>query len=229
MYFIAHRGNNNHKYVSNTTKALIDSLNQEYIDGVELDVRMTKDKKIVIFHNFLIDDKNHPIRPVATLTYQEIKKYNIGTDKSIEHVSLLNDFLKKVKVNSKKIVIEIKEESNDYDEIIREVINIISKYDLNYYICSFNYGLIKYMKKHYSNYKVGLLIGLMINDNKLHNDFDFVSITMSYIEKWDFTKETFIWTINKDSDLKKLLKYSYDFGVITDKAYKLEEYMNKVK
>lgn len=229
MYFIAHRGEDNHKYISNTTKALISSLDKEYINGVELDIRMTKDKKIVIFHNFLIDDKNHPIRPVSTLTYQQIKKYNIGTDNNVDHVSLLETFLKKVKDTNKKILVEIKEESNDYKEIIKEVINIIDKYDLNYYICSFNYSLIKYIKKNYPKYKVGLLIGFLINDNRLYNEFDFVSITINYLEKWDFSKETFVWTINKESDLKKLLNYSYDIGVITDRSYKLEQYLKQIK
>lgn len=225
MYFIAHRGNDNHKYITNTTKALINSLNKDYIAGVELDIRMTKDKKIVIFHNFLIDDKNNPIRAVATLTYSQIKKYNIGTVDNIEHISLLTDFLKRVKDCNKKIIIEIKEESNDYKAIVKELIRILTKYNLNYYICSFNYALVKYIKRYYSKYKVGLIVGMFINDNRLQNNLDFISITMNDLDKWDFSKETFVWTINKESDFKKLLKYHRDIGIITDKAY----HLNKTK
>lgn len=228
MYFIAHRGCDNHKYVPNTIDAILYSLNKDYIDGVELDVRMTKDKKIVIFHNFLIDDKKHPIKAVSTLNYRDIKKYNIGTNNNIVHVPLLNDLLKKIKNTNKKIIIEIKEESNDYEVIVKQVIKILDKYKLNYYLCSFNYGLISYLNKNYSKYKVGILIGLLINDNKLKNNFDFVSITMNYLNKWDFSKETFVWTINSEKDVKKLLEYNYDIGIITDKAYKLNDYLKKI-
>ena len=47
MYLIAHRGLDNHKYSENSFKAILTSLNEKYIDGVEFDVRITKDKKIV--------------------------------------------------------------------------------------------------------------------------------------------------------------------------------------
>ena len=51
MNFIAHRGLDNHKYHENTKEALVESLNKDYISGVELDIRLTKDNKFVIYHN----------------------------------------------------------------------------------------------------------------------------------------------------------------------------------
>ena len=51
MHFIAHRGLDNHDYQENTIKALKEALKQEYISGVELDVRMSRDNKFVIYHN----------------------------------------------------------------------------------------------------------------------------------------------------------------------------------
>ena len=50
MKIIAHRGNDGiHK--ENSLEAIINSLNKKYVDGVELDVRLTKDKKLIINHD----------------------------------------------------------------------------------------------------------------------------------------------------------------------------------
>ena len=48
MYLIAHRENNNHKYKENSKEAFINCFNTEYIDGIELDIRLTKDNIIVV-------------------------------------------------------------------------------------------------------------------------------------------------------------------------------------
>lgn len=43
--FISHRGNGKHNYKENTVKSIINVLKED-VDGVEFDIRMTKDKKI---------------------------------------------------------------------------------------------------------------------------------------------------------------------------------------
>ena len=45
------------------------------------------------------------------------------------------------------------------------------------------------------------------------------------MERWDFSKETFIWTINRIEDLKKVLKKTNRVGIITDKANLLDRYL----
>ena len=54
MKIIAHRGIHD-KYKPNTKEALLQALNESYIDGIELDIRITKDKKIVIIHDPIIN------------------------------------------------------------------------------------------------------------------------------------------------------------------------------
>lgn len=54
MKIISHRGNG-FNFKSNTKEAILYSLNIDYIDGVEFDVRITKDKKIVIIHDPVIN------------------------------------------------------------------------------------------------------------------------------------------------------------------------------
>lgn len=193
---ISHRGNDNHIYKENTIEALNYSLNQEYIDGVELDIRMTNDKKIVINHNII-----HNSKIICKTNYKEL------------NIDLLDDFLREVNTN-KIILIEIKEELNNY-KIIYQLYKIMKQYNLNYYIMSFNYNLIKKFKKFFSKYKCGLLVTKTINKDKNIDLFDFVAYKYNCYK--DINKEEFVWTIN---DYKNYLKYKEkNVFIITDKAY----------
>ena len=50
MRIISHRGSNVSNYKPNTKQALLTALSIDFIDGIEFDIRITKDKKIVIIH-----------------------------------------------------------------------------------------------------------------------------------------------------------------------------------
>ena len=51
MKFIAHRGLDKHNFKENSIEAFKYCFNSSYIDGVEMDVRLTRDKKVVISHD----------------------------------------------------------------------------------------------------------------------------------------------------------------------------------
>ena len=61
MYkFIAHRGNDD-DLAENSKEAILNSLSKPYIDGVEFDIRITKDNKFVINHNATINLNSNKI------------------------------------------------------------------------------------------------------------------------------------------------------------------------
>jgi len=208
MKIISHRGNG-FKYKPNTKEAILYSLNIDYVDGVEFDVRITKDKKIVIIHDPIINFVSNGRGIVKNMKYKELLKYNFGTKEIPSKITLLDELLSLIN-NKKIILIEIKEEMDDYKEIVDIVYKIISKYNLNIYIASFNYELIKYFKTKYN--KCGLIIGLGLNTKKLYNHFDFNIVSYNYRNRVD-KKETFIWTIN---EVKKDIN---NYNIITDKPY----------
>lgn len=206
MKIISHRGNG-FKYKGNTKEAILNALSISYIDGVEFDIRITKDKKIVVIHDLVIDLVSNGKGFVKNMTYKELLKYNFGTMEKYSKISTLDEILTEVN-NNKIILIELKEETNDYKDFVDIVFNIISKYKLNIYITSFNYELLKYFKTKYN--KCGLLIGLGLNIKKLYNHFDFNIVSYNYRNKVDL-KETFVWGFKGyKKDLDK-------FNVITDK------------
>ena len=112
--------------------------------------------------------------------------------------------------NNKKILIELKEESNNFKEFVDIVYNIIKKYKLNIYIASFNYELIKYFSKLYN--KCGLIIGNGINIDKKYNNFNYNILTYKYRKIYN-KKETFLWTINSYKDDLD------NYNIITDNPY----------
>jgi len=209
MKIISHRGNNLSKYKGNSKEAILEALNTSYIDGVEFDVRITKDKKIVLIHDPIINFVSDGKGIVRNMKYEELLKYNFGSFKYPTKVVLLEDLLNSINTN-KIILIEIKEETDNYKEIADIIFDMIFKYNLNIYVASFNYDLMKYFKTKYN--KCGLLIGLGLNTKKLYNHFDFNIVSYNYRNKVDL-KETFIWGFK---DVKNNLDKYY---IITDKPY----------
>lgn len=207
MKIISHRGNGN-IYKANTKEALLKAINTSYIDGIELDIRMTLDNQIVIIHDITIGLISDGRGIVTKMIYNELLKYNFGTSKYPSKICLLEELLKEVK-NFKIILIDIKQEINN-EIIIDKLFQILKKYQhLNIYIMSFNYDLIRQYKDKYNGY-CGLLIGNYINTDKLYNTFDFNIITYNYRKRVE-KKETFLWTINsKKEDID-------NYNIITDK------------
>ena len=209
MKIISHRGNGVSNFKENTKEALLTALSMDFIDGIEFDVRITKDKKIVIIHDYVINFSSNGSGVVKNMEYGELIKYNFGTKENPSIICTLDELLKNIN-NNKIILIEIKEESNDFKIMADIFCNIINKYNLNIYITSFNYELIKYLKT--KNIKVGLLIGMGLNTKRLYNLFDFNIVTYQYRNRID-NKETFLWTINDaKEDLSK-------YNIITDNPF----------
>lgn len=216
MYLYSHRGNNNHTFVENSEEAILESLRNDYIDGVEFDVRFTKDKKIVLYHNpsVLIQNSYYFI---SNLSFYELSK---KTD-----IVELSHLLSKIK-SSKKIIIDVKYEEKLDKEDIDVLYKTIEKYNhLNIYICSFHYSFIKHFKKKYPHYFCGLLVGRFINYFHFNNCLDFCSIRKNLYGKLPKNKLQFIWTVNSKKELTILKKTAKNknLHIITDVSYLLKE------
>ena len=196
---IAHRGNNNHKYNENTIDGVLDSLKKDYIDGVEVDVRMTTDDYFVLHHNLVY--KNNIIH---NMKLKDLKLDRLD--------SLLNI------INSDKIILlDLKCEKLDFKKYADNLLKILKKYKkLNIYLCSFNYELSAYLKEK-SNYNIGLFVSSVINKNKNIDLFDFVAYNYKIYK--NINKMLMVWTINRVEVYNKFK--NKNVYIITDKAYKL--------
>lgn len=203
MNIIAHRGNDSTNK-ENSLKAIINSLKKDYIDGVEFDIRLTKDKKFILNHDPFY--KHYYIKNTNSKT---LIKHGLDT---------LEDVLNMIN-NNKIIIIEVKEDNN-IKKTSKYLNRVLRKYNLNFYICSFNYNFINYFNKKY-NYKCGLIIGKNINKNNIINNLTFNLLSYKYKGKIP-NKETFYWTINNPKDIKNKIE-----NIITDKPKEIYNFLTK--
>lgn len=211
MKLIAHRG---YKYKENTMKAFDATYKSDEFIGIELDVRQTKDKKLIVLHDSFINRLSNGSGFVKDLTYKELLNYNFGTSKYESEVPLLKDVLKKY--DKKLILIEIKD-----SEIDVNVLNsLLNKYE-NIYVMSFDrdymYSLLNLNRK----YKVGYL-NYVINSKDTDYEFDFVAFNKNLITdkviKSFFENKTllFVWGLFKNNKVLFNLKYIDDLYLIVN-------------
>ena len=119
MQLIAHRGLTTEYIKENTLEAFLNALNNGY-DGVELDVRLTKDNKIVVLHDKLINRTSNSKGNINDFYYKDLLKFNFGSKKIKSKIPLLSNIIKQI--NNKIIIIELKEKIDRSD-----LENILSK------------------------------------------------------------------------------------------------------
>lgn len=163
---IAHRGLVDHNICENTLKAFKNAINKGY-NGIELDVRKTKDNIIVVLHDKYINRTSNGKGNINKLTYKEVLKYNFGTKTNKSKIPTLKEIVKTI--NNTTIFIELKEniEKEELNDILK--INPTNKY----YIMSFN-------KKYIDNligikYNLGL-INYVFNTLIDYNKYNFILV-----------------------------------------------------
>ena len=189
MKLIAHRGIWNKDIKDNSYKALKSGLESTKYIGIECDIRTTKDKKFIIYHNILYKGS------LVSNTYY----------KNMEDILLLEDLLK---IDTNKILLlEIKENNIDKKKFLK----ILSKYKRNYYIMSFSTKVILDLKEENNTYKYGVLNYILNSDADYNLDFICLLSSVATSKVIDsFTKkgiEVIIYGTNK---VKKDVKYIVD-------------------
>ena len=196
MKYIYHRGKVTKDFKENTYRALTNGLNDKNSLGIEFDVRMTKDKKVVVIHDKTISRVSDGFGLVSKKTYKELLEYNFGTKKYREKILLLDDFLKQVNSN-KILLIEIKKETT----IAYYANEVLKKYNyLNIYIASFDKEILNQLTYLNNNIKTGLIMwGYKKNKNTKMYKFMVLrqrSLDKEILKQLNNNKqELFIWNV----------------------------------
>ena len=147
-YIIAHRGiYDNRKIYENTLEAFNLSIEKGY--AIELDIRLTKDKKIIVFHDNNTKRITKKDNIVEESTYQELNNQNIV------HIPLLPEVLKLVK-GKVPLLIEIKP-TIKMGEIETILMELLKSYNGKYAIQSFSPKVLYWFKRNYPNVLRGQL------------------------------------------------------------------------
>lgn len=200
---IAHRGLYDEDMSENTIDSFDNAFNNGF-NGIEFDIRLTKDKKVVIIHDPFISRVSDGVGLVKNKTYNELLEYNFGK-KKIARLPLLRDVINRYQ--NKTMVIELKENIN-----IQSLLNDKN----NYYVSSFNYDYIKNIPKS-PEYKLGV-INYVFNTNIDLNKIDFIMILADLI-----TDKIYEFYENKKIEV---ILYGFHKGVHLDLA---DKYFKKIK
>ncbi len=216
MKFIAHRGKDHHSFYENSLEAFLWCLKQDYIDGIELDIRMTKDHQFILSHNSTILYLGTPIF-IFKENLETLVTWNLGSIKNPHYLCSLDSLLSQV-TSSKILLIELKEELGREKEYVESLLPILKKYEhLNIYLMSFNYQLVKLLTT-MCKFPIGLLISEFINLKKEKDSFSFLAVSRNIYSKVQHPSKKMVWTVNQKEELKN---YPQDLFIITDKAYHL--------
>ena len=178
----AHRGYfDNEKIPENSIGAFIRAIKFGY--NIELDVHITKDNKIVVFHDDNLTRMCGINKKIEDCNYDELKKYRLLNTKY--GIPLLTDVLKLVdgKVN---LLIETKVKKHNF-KLEKNLSKILDSYKGYFAIHSFNYLSIGWFKRHKKNYIVGILASDFKN-KKINYLYKLISKTLLFdkILKVDF-------------------------------------------
>ncbi|SEK65575.1 tRNA dimethylallyltransferase [Carnobacterium iners] len=225
---IAHRGSKG-THPENTLIAFEEAI-RVGSDGIELDVHLTKDSKVVVIHDETVNRTSDGKGLVRDFSLEELKRLDMGSwfDSACrictiptlqEVVELLNKHSFKGLLN-----IEFKTNKYPYPSIEKKVLEILSKQSNSFSIVfsSFNYQTLIRLKKIEDKVQIALLFK-GTGKNKMMLDQD-VPIEMWHSDlKWfknTYLSEGFkipirLWTINNEEDLA----YCFDkkvAGIFTD-------------
>lgn len=183
--YIAHRGlhDKNKGIPENSLKAFENAC----INGIsiELDVRLTKDGRVVVIHNKSLNAMCGVDANVSDFTYEQLSAFKLlDTD---ERIPLLSQVLKLVN-GRVPLLIEIKD-SGSFGELEKRTYHLLKKYKGNYAVQSFNPFSMLWFRIFAPSVKRGQLVSKF----KSKNDFQYylrlicsLPIVWKLISKPDF-------------------------------------------
>jgi glycerophosphoryl diester phosphodiesterase len=191
---------------------------------IEFDVRRTKDKVLIAYHDESIQD-----RPVKELTFEAISRIAGSQGFEIPTVKEVLRFAR----GKIKLVVELKEEGYE-----KEMLELTSRYfeEGQFVITSFNDASLKAIKDDYPRVQVGLILGKFkaslrarISEffptkrcNEAKANFmvaHWKLLRFGFLARAERNeKPVFVWTVNEEEMIRKLLQDGRVYAIVTGKV-----------
>ncbi len=229
-----HRGSKG-TYPENTLLSFQKAI-ESGVEGLELDVHMTKDGEIVVIHDETLERTTNGAGSIKDLTLAELKQYSTGVKFNTfenytqswdeERIPTLQEVLELLKHTNIELNIELKTYIHTYPGIERKLVNIVHEYagERRVVYSSFHLPSLIRLKQEDNDAQIALLLNQLIsNPLDYIGTFDLESI---HIDKdlilhdpYHFFKELApklrVWTVNEEEEMKKLLQLGVE-AIITD-------------
>jgi glycerophosphoryl diester phosphodiesterase len=206
---IAHRGITENGYNDNSLESLLEikNIKSDFNLGIEFDIQITKDNKIILYHDEYLNNNK-----ISDLLYSQIIEMNTKIIK-------LDDILKEFNKTNYLLDIELKSYLDDgFDKYTDIVIDIISNYEFNYILTSFNLNIVNLLQK--KN---------ILNVYLISEDLDKVKTNITNYKLYNsFSNIIGIYTLYDDGFNENILKdllRSDIILLITDNVEKLNNYL----
>ena len=230
---VAHRGIVDDE-TENTIQAVKASLEAD-IDVVEMDVQMTEDGEIILHHDRSLNRILGVEKNIDELTYREItgleveNRENFHSDEKI--VATLGEALELVD-GQMDVQIDVKTYGRG-EKLAERIVSIIDEYDMvgNTYIQSFDRIFIEKVEELNPEVKTSQIMFYVLGDlSYIEADYFTVEkglLTHEFVGKArEEGKGIWVWTVNKEEDIKEVLQYDID-GIITKDPLLVKEILGR--
>ncbi len=223
---IAHRGFSG-KYPENTNIAFAKALTEGYCDGIEVDVHMTKDDKLVIIHDSKLDRTTTGTGYIKDHTLDELLEFDAGVKYDPkykgEKILCIKSALELVKKYNVKLYVEIKDSDEDYEAIEEQVLDRVKLVGAEdkVILSSYNVETLKRIKTMAPNIQTALLCKEMPFDIRSYQYADSISCDYTKMDKaaietvHSIGKKVTVWVVDDIADMKLMKEYGVD-AVITN-------------
>ncbi|MBT4790032.1 MAG: glycerophosphodiester phosphodiesterase [Halobacteriovoraceae bacterium] len=229
---IAHRGASGYA-PENTIAAILKAIDLG-ADYVEIDVHMTADRKIVVFHDEGLERTTNGNGKIHNKTLLHLSTLDAGSwyDKkfaaekipTLENILLL-DFKKT------NLIIEVKNTNNIYNNIEKQIVEIVKESNFNNHLVYKSFGtevLLRFKeldpKRDLLYVTIGPVLNFLVIDDGLRIgslfEFDYIKyiqvhrlfMSKSLVKKaHKLNKKIIVWDVQKKSDIKKMKELGVDF------------------
>ncbi|MDE8073857.1 glycerophosphodiester phosphodiesterase [Erysipelothrix rhusiopathiae] len=217
---VSHRGESV-KAIENTLESL--QIASTYKpDYVEMDIQMTQDGHLVVFHDNTLKRLSTQSDNIHLLTLEEIQKVTLVHNGYESRIPTFDEYVAEAKKLNQPLMVELKTSKYDQDDFIEKMIATLDKYEMRPVTAfqSLDKTAILKLKELYPDTYTGYILGLNIGGLE-RLDVDFYSIedssissrTLNDIERYN--KDLFVWTVNEEVRMDLYLTMEVT-GIITD-------------
>ena len=204
-------------------------------DYIELDVQLTKDGELVVFHDDTIERTTDGKGVLSSMTYNELQQLSAGSwfrdDGSFDYVKIpkFSEVLELVR-GQVLLNIEIKSHGN-VTATAEKVVEMIEEYDLksSCYVTSFSYQALKKVKELDPKIKTALIAHIAPSTVYSQMKYiDAISINYLFVNQSVINyahhsgKKVFVWTVDRSAEMKKMIALGVD-NIITNRPDKAIE------
>jgi glycerophosphoryl diester phosphodiesterase len=212
----------------NTKAAFLKSI-ELGLDMVELDIQLTKDNNLIVFHDYDLKRIAGLDEKIGNMTLIELKEIDIGSwfsdEFSDERILTLKEVINLLK-DKMKINIEIKINQQKSEIIMAKLLDILKEeeYEEGVIISSFDHRILKLIKRKNYSLRTAVLIGaLPVNPIRLIQEAEADGIHPHYLtvnralveEVKDYGYFINTWTVNSKEEVDRLVKLGVD-GIMSD-------------